>query len=282
MFRLHSRVLQEVLSHTARMRAATSTSSSQQNASSHRRSGVEHNRRQSLSRRPAASAARSEPQVIEAECPGCRAMNEFTAPDTCPEQVTVRCFSCSVVFGVRMPLPPEPRRLTDLYVCPNCGEINHYSSPEIGSPWPDVQCGSCGHVLTGTETFSQRHRRHLQLVAAAVREHAHRYRGSPTQPIDAADDADIAALPIQKVTGDESRLGEQSSCTICMEDFKVGDDVKTLPCLHLYHMDCIDAWLRHGNDCPICKTCIGKDCCGGDSSFHSSSKQGMAGSDGAF
>jgi len=112
----------------------------------------------------------------------------------------------------------------------------------------------------------------IAALAALFFAHVHSRRNSLTPQMDAADDADIAALPVQRVTGDSSRLGEQSSCTICMEDFKVGDDVKTLPCLHLYHMSCIDAWLRRSNGCPICKARIGKDCCGGDSSFHSSSK----------
>jgi len=277
--RQNGRLEQEVLTHIARMRgAATATSPLRRDVSLHRRRGTGHDRRQSLSRRPAASAVRREPRDVQAECPGCHTVNEFTAPATCPERVTVRCFSCSEVFGVRVP-PPEHWRPTDVRVCRNCGEMNHISSTDTGSPRPDMQCGSCGHVLPRHGDVSQwsrdpvsgqRQQVPLRLLAAAMIQDAQRRRNPAAK--DAASEADIAALPVQRVTGDASHLGEQSCCTICLEDFKAGDDVKTLPCLHLYHMSCIDSWLRRSNDCPICKTCIGKDCCGGDSCFHASSK----------
>lgn len=257
---------QEVRARVARLRATISTSSQRQDASLHRRPGAGHNRRHSLPRRPAVSAAHSAPHV-EADCPGCHSMNVFTAPATCPQQVTICCFSCSEVFDVQVE-PPESRRLTDIRLCRNCGEINRYLSPDIGSPWPDVQCRTCGHILPGQ--LAQRRMWHQ------------RRRSSPTQPMNAADESDIAALPVQKVRSGASHLGNQTSCTICIEDFKDGDDVKTLPCLHLYHTSCIDAWLRRSNDCPICKMHVGKGCRSSECSSHSSKTQEMAGSGGAF
>ena len=43
-------------------------------------------------------------------------------------------------------------------------------------------------------------------------------------------------------------------CSVCLEQYQVGDRVRTVLCMHNYHMDCIDAWLRDHSACPICKT----------------------------
>jgi hypothetical protein len=43
------------------------------------------------------------------------------------------------------------------------------------------------------------------------------------------------------------------SCSVCMEEYAPGDTVKTLPCLHQFHCNCIDTWLRQSTVCPVCK-----------------------------
>lgn len=37
-----------------------------------------------------------------------------------------------------------------------------------------------------------------------------------------------------------------------MMDFEYGDPIRFLPCLHIYHMDCIDPWLMRSFTCPSC------------------------------
>ena len=46
---------------------------------------------------------------------------------------------------------------------------------------------------------------------------------------------------------------KSQSCTICMEEFHPGERVRILPCFHQYHVSCVDEWLHHHPDCPICK-----------------------------
>ena len=46
---------------------------------------------------------------------------------------------------------------------------------------------------------------------------------------------------------------ESGRCSICLEDFQIGDSVRTIPCFHEFHMQCIDRWLREQATCPICK-----------------------------
>lgn len=41
-------------------------------------------------------------------------------------------------------------------------------------------------------------------------------------------------------------------CVICMLDFVDGDPVRCLPCMHTYHVGCIDDWLMRSLTCPSC------------------------------
>ena len=46
---------------------------------------------------------------------------------------------------------------------------------------------------------------------------------------------------------------DRTKCSICLEDFQCGDVVRTLPCFHSFHKECIDRWLGNKPICPICK-----------------------------
>eukprot|EP01006_Ploeotia_vitrea_P034934 TRINITY_DN65818_c9_g1_i1.p2 TRINITY_DN65818_c9_g1~~TRINITY_DN65818_c9_g1_i1.p2 ORF type:complete len:409 (-),score=167.83 TRINITY_DN65818_c9_g1_i1:60-1286(-) len=41
-------------------------------------------------------------------------------------------------------------------------------------------------------------------------------------------------------------------CKVCMCAFEKGDRLRVLPCIHTYHRDCIDPWLRRNKTCPLC------------------------------
>ncbi|KAK4279481.1 hypothetical protein QN277_011257 [Acacia crassicarpa] len=46
-----------------------------------------------------------------------------------------------------------------------------------------------------------------------------------------------------------------SSCSICLADYKEDDMLRLLPdCGHLFHLLCVDPWLKVHNTCPICRT----------------------------
>eukprot|EP01084_Bolivina_argentea_P041234 76088_1 len=46
-------------------------------------------------------------------------------------------------------------------------------------------------------------------------------------------------------------------CRICLEYYIDGDDLRILPCFHIYHKECVDTWLtKMSSKCPICKTSI--------------------------
>ncbi|CAN4075760.1 unnamed protein product [Withania somnifera] len=46
---------------------------------------------------------------------------------------------------------------------------------------------------------------------------------------------------------------DEVKCTICQEEYVIGDDIGRLECEHGYHVECIKHWLRLKNWCPICK-----------------------------
>ncbi|XP_062512200.1 uncharacterized protein LOC134188034 [Corticium candelabrum] len=50
--------------------------------------------------------------------------------------------------------------------------------------------------------------------------------------------------------------GEDNKCTVCMCEFVEKEDVRRLPCMHLYHVECIDEWLKRNRICPVCRVRI--------------------------
>jgi len=59
-------------------------------------------------------------------------------------------------------------------------------------------------------------------------------------------------LPIISYRDDEEMGGE--ACSICLDDLNCGEEVRQLPCKHVFHEDCVGKWLtERSSTCPLCK-----------------------------
>ena len=47
--------------------------------------------------------------------------------------------------------------------------------------------------------------------------------------------------------------GSNEKCIICFEDFKSEQNVYTLSCHHLFHVDCLDKEIEYRKKCPLCR-----------------------------
>ncbi|XP_007238141.2 uncharacterized protein si:ch211-59o9.10 [Astyanax mexicanus] len=70
---------------------------------------------------------------------------------------------------------------------------------------------------------------------------------------------DIERLPTKVY--DPAHSAGKTECQICFCDYKQGEKLRILPCLHDYHVKCIDRWLKENSTCPICRADVSE--CGG-------------------
>ncbi|KAK7255314.1 hypothetical protein RIF29_28721 [Crotalaria pallida] len=51
--------------------------------------------------------------------------------------------------------------------------------------------------------------------------------------------------------------GEDAVCCICLAKYVDDDELRELPCFHVFHVECIDKWLKINASCPLCKNEVG-------------------------
>ncbi|XP_068643544.1 E3 ubiquitin-protein ligase At4g11680-like [Aristolochia californica] len=70
-----------------------------------------------------------------------------------------------------------------------------------------------------------------------------------------ASDDQLSCLPKWKF---KEVSDENSECCICLARYRDKEEVRQLPCSHLFHLRCVDQWLRIISCCPLCKQEIEK------------------------
>ncbi len=63
----------------------------------------------------------------------------------------------------------------------------------------------------------------------------------------------IDNMEIFEIKNVEKLDEEKKNCLIFFENNKDGDKCIALPCMHIFHADCIKTWLNKRGICPICK-----------------------------
>ncbi|EKX42495.1 hypothetical protein GUITHDRAFT_141168 [Guillardia theta CCMP2712] len=57
-------------------------------------------------------------------------------------------------------------------------------------------------------------------------------------------------------TDGQDEEDNRPTCSICLGNFFTGEDCRMLPCLHVFHKNCIDQWLSMSQECPLCKRSV--------------------------
>ncbi|EAS03886.1 C3HC4 type (RING finger) zinc finger protein (macronuclear) [Tetrahymena thermophila SB210] len=53
---------------------------------------------------------------------------------------------------------------------------------------------------------------------------------------------------------------EQPSCSICLCEFELEDEVRLTYCTHFFHSDCLKQWLKKQKNCPNCRNDLTEPC----------------------
>ncbi|XP_069895359.1 E3 ubiquitin-protein ligase RLIM-like [Dipodomys merriami] len=86
-----------------------------------------------------------------------------------------------------------------------------------------------------------------------IEDHLEENEDSP--PMGGLSKRQIDMLPVRNFNESDA----SNSCTICIEEFRQGNKIRTLPCSHTYHVHCIDSWLADNATCPVCRRRVRSD-----------------------
>lgn len=65
---------------------------------------------------------------------------------------------------------------------------------------------------------------------------------------------EVRLLPRERYTGPADAESGPDSCVICLGEFNAGEELRKLPCGHVFHVECVDEWLTASRaECPLCK-----------------------------
>ncbi|XP_078448287.1 receptor homology region transmembrane domain ring H2 motif protein 1 [Wolffia australiana] len=97
------------------------------------------------------------------------------------------------------------------------------------------------------------------IFARNCRPHRHRAHSQPAS----VSMQQLEALPHFTFKPDSHHKLMSETCAICLEDYRHGETLRALPCLHEFHTVCVDSWLlKWGTFCPVCKHEMSAGGCG--------------------
>ena len=64
----------------------------------------------------------------------------------------------------------------------------------------------------------------------------------------------LDSLEINKIKDVNKLDDDKKKCTICLEEYVNGDESIILPCIHLFHANCIKTWMENNKTCPLCNS----------------------------
>lgn len=169
---------------------------------------------------------------------------ERHAPVPSPQPPIVQCILQCGACGANMALEAQPERGLQVQ-CGNCQQTVQVTAGQVARRSPGSLRSAHGHPnhnLLGR----QRPRRSLGALEEIVGEKAlqeaieqskrqHLVNGLPREKYNCAQHRDIV------------------ECELCLEDYKAGDELMRLPCMHAFHSGCVSPWLQKAGSCPVCQ-----------------------------
>ncbi|KAF4358620.1 hypothetical protein F8388_021118 [Cannabis sativa] len=60
-------------------------------------------------------------------------------------------------------------------------------------------------------------------------------------------------LVVDNLTSKAVEEKTSNICSVCLENFKIGEDMTRLICGHVYHKSCVLEWSHRSGQCPLCR-----------------------------
>ncbi|KAJ9450445.1 E3 ubiquitin ligase BIG BROTHER-related [Diplonema papillatum] len=96
-----------------------------------------------------------------------------------------------------------------------------------------------------------------QLLIPALMQGGIQVRQHQPRPGHGADQRQIDGQCGRFVLRNKEQLTEENErCNVCLADYENGEELRVLPCMHLFHPECVDRWLRDNAVCPTCRADI--------------------------
>ncbi|XP_066601984.1 uncharacterized protein [Prorops nasuta] len=126
------------------------------------------------------------------------------------------------------------------------------NGPHNIMPFSTLSLPVSDSMLRHVGNISNRIENYMRIVDLNLRRMAHISCGATQESIESH------TFPhkykrVKKVENNDDAI---EKCTICLSEFEDCESVRRLPCMHLFHIDCVDQWLCTNKRCPICRVDI--------------------------
>lgn len=197
--------------------------------------------RQEVGRAPPATSA--PPAPAQLQCFQCHGRMNFSQPNHAAVQA-IMCPYCNTINGVDLPTNSSSHRHA----------AGHAAGPSR-APHDSVQTVLNDDLIQRLQLLQRMQPTELLLM----REMLEQMNGHATSAASVgANRAQIDRCTSAWTIDDASRASLSGGCTICLEEFEVGQGMRTLPCLHSFHAHCVESWLEKKRECPNCNFDISK------------------------
>ncbi|KAL3832819.1 hypothetical protein ACJIZ3_007555 [Penstemon smallii] len=84
--------------------------------------------------------------------------------------------------------------------------------------------------------------------------------------LEAANEASNELVSIT-IEDNNPNVGGTGECAVCLSEFEANEQLRFLPCSHVFHAECVDSWFLTSRTCPLCRSAIPRMRCLGDFSY---------------